>query len=128
VLAKTQGYARWPTFPENPQPTFSKQHFKMWVLAHYNEVVARAIQNKTLPLPEGATIVKDNFESANADKPTLISTMSKRGGRWYFVQSTPEGKVVVQDGKPQAGYNLAGCTSCHSQASENDQIYTHEFK
>ena len=43
----------------------------MWVVPHYNDVVAKAIQAKTLPLPEGSIIVKDNFERADAQRPRL---------------------------------------------------------
>jgi hypothetical protein len=128
LLAKIQSYPSWPKFPENLQPTFSKQHNRMWVVAHYNDVVSRAIQEKTLPLPEGSIIVKDNFDSGSSSKPTNVTTMSKQGGRWYWAETTPEGQVVVMDGKPLEGFNVPACANCHAQATGNDQVYTHEFK
>jgi len=128
LLAKIQGYKKWPKFPENAQPAFSKQHDKMWVLAYYNDVVGRAIQARTLPLPDGAIIVKDNMASADAPEPTVLTTMSKQGGHWYWAETTPNGNVVVLDGKPAEGFRVAECSNCHAQAADNDQVYTHEFK
>jgi hypothetical protein len=128
LLAKIQGYRSWPKFPENAQPAFSKQHFKKWVVAYYNDVVGRALQAKTLPLPDGSIIAKDNLDSADAAEPSFITTMAKRGGHWYFAETTPDGKVVVMDGKPLEGFDIAACKNCHEQAAANDQVYTHEFK
>jgi hypothetical protein len=86
VLAAAKGYASWSKFPEMQQPAKSEGHMGMFVLAFHNKVVGDAITAKTLPLPDGAVIVKEEMMSADA-KPMSVTIMSKQGGEWYYVKA-----------------------------------------
>jgi len=64
VFAKLNGYQAWPNFRENPTPKLSTAHMNMYVLAFHNDVVTQAIAAKTVPVPDGALIVKQNPATA----------------------------------------------------------------
>lgn len=127
IWADLQGYGSWPTFAENPTPKASQSHMKAYVLAHYNDVVAAAIAGKTLPLPDGAIIVKDNFMSPTDAQPMAVTVMAKQAGSWYWIEAMPNGMVMVDTtGQPLEG-NVAMCTGCHDGAKANDDVLTHDF-
>ena len=125
LLEKVKDYKSWPTFPDATAPKLSKGHGGLYVLAYHNDVVGQAVASHALPLPDGSIIVKENRPQADA-APAALSIMSKQGGGWYWLQATPDGKVVTAKGKPMAGA-VKGCAGCHSQASDNDQVYTYKF-
>ena len=126
VLAKIKDYASWPKFAENSEPKFSKAHMNMYVVTFHNDVVTAAINAHTLPLPDGALIVKDNKMKADAP-PHSITIMSKQGGKWYWLEATPDGKVVTMNDMAQEGYTAGMCVKCHDDASNNDFVFTHSF-
>ncbi len=128
VLAAAQGYASWPKFPENQQPMKSEGHMGMFVLAFHNTVVGDAITAKTLPLPDGAVIVKEEMMSADA-KPTSVTIMSKQGGEWYYVKASPDlMKVMTMKDMAMEGKSVGMCKDCHENGSDNDFVLTHKFK
>jgi hypothetical protein len=131
VWAKLDGYQSWPKFPENQTRAPSESHMNMLVLSYYNEVVGQAMTGGTLPLPEGAIIVKDNFASATDAMPMAITVMAKQNGQWYWLEATPNGEVIVDDmmdkGKPLEGNNVVMCVGCHNGAKSNDFVFTHKF-
>ena len=126
VLDQIKDYATWPRFAENPTPAFSKGHMKMYVLAFHNDVVADAIASNTLPLPDGALIVKQNMKAADA-APEALTIMSKQGGEWYYAETSPDGKVITMNGMALEGRKVAMCTDCHDTAADNDYVFTHKF-
>lgn len=127
VLEAIRGWESWPAFPENASPILSRAHRRTWVVAHYNEAVGRAMNGGgALPLPEGSTIVKE--QRVAPDSPAiLLSVMNKRGGKWYWVQATTDGKVLVVGGEPFEGFDHYDCHGCHQSAADNDQVFTHDF-
>ncbi len=131
LWAKIQGYSTWAKFTENQTPVPSKSHMDMFVVTYHNDVVADAVTNNTLPLPDGAILVKDNFASADAAMPMAVTVMSKEGGEWYWLEATPDGKVVIDSmmdkGKPLEGKGVTMCVGCHDGAKDNDQVFTHKF-
>ncbi|MBI5607904.1 MAG: hypothetical protein HY902_03385 [Deltaproteobacteria bacterium] len=131
ILAKIKDYHSWPKFAENATPKLSQSHMKMWVVTYHNDVVTQAIANKTLPLPDGAILVKDNGMSADDPMP-MPTIMAKQGGQWYWIEATPDGKVVIDEmmdkGKPLEGHDVKMCTGCHAaQKDKNDWIFVHDF-
>jgi hypothetical protein len=131
LWTKIQGYSSWAKFSENQTPVASKSHMDMYVVTHHNDIVADAITNNTLPLPDGSILVKDNFPSADATMPMAVTVMSKEGGEWYWLEATPDGKVVIDSmmdkGKPLEGKGVMMCVGCHDGAKDNDQVFTHKF-
>lgn len=127
VLEQTANYRQWPNFAENTTIERSAMHREMYVLAFHNDVVTRALESRTLPLPDGAVIVKENYAHKSDAQPKVLTIMAKESGRWYWLEATPEGRVVLEKDRPQEGFDLEGCRSCHSHA-ENDFVFTHQFK
>jgi hypothetical protein len=48
--------------------------------------------------------------------------MAKRGGTWFWVSATPDGKVFTADGVPLAG-DLGQCAGCH-MAADHDMVFS----
>ena len=126
LIAKTSSYATWPKFTENSEPKASKAHMNMYVVTFHNDVVTAAIAAHTLPLPDGAVIVKQNKMKPDAP-PQSLTIMSKQGGKWYWLDATPDGKVVTINDMAQEGFGAPMCTKCHDDASNNDYVFTHSF-
>ncbi len=128
ILASVKGYESWPKFTEMQQPTRSEGHMNMYVLGFHNQVVADAITAHTLPLPEGAIIVKQERMKPDA-APMSITVMSKQGGAWYYVKASPDGmKVMTMNDMALAGPEVGMCKDCHGGAADNDYVLTHKFK
>jgi len=128
VLGQIAGYQSWPKFTENATPKQSKGHMNMFVLAFHNDVVTGALEAKTLPLPDGSIIVKQNMAKATDSAPMAITVMAKRGGKWHWSETTPDGKVVVMEGKALEGEDVGMCVNCHQQSEDNDFVVTHPIK
>jgi hypothetical protein len=132
LLDAIKDHETWPKFDENSTPKLSKSHMNMWVVTYHNDVVTKAIADKTLPLPDGSILVKDNFAKQDDAMPMAVTVMSKQGGTWYWVEATSMGKVVVDEmadkGTPLEGYDAKLCVMCHSGAKDNDEVFTHQFK
>lgn len=128
VLAAAKDYASWPKFAENQTPNKSEGHMGMMVLAFHNKVVGDAIAAKTLPLPDGAVIVKEEMMGADA-KPMSVTIMSKQGGEWYYVKASPDlMKVMTMNDMAMEGTSVGMCKDCHDNAADNDFVLTHKFK
>lgn len=127
VLALTAGYRSWSKFAENPALKPSPTHNNMQVISYYNDVVGQAIAAKTLPLPNGALIVKENWAAATDAGPMALTIMHKQGADWYWSQVTPDGKVFLDGmGVPLEGKSVPMCVNCH-QTNVNDGLRTHDF-
>jgi hypothetical protein len=121
VLQKAEGYQSWPKFPEYEKGAKqSKGHGGDFVVAFYNDVAAPAVQGAT-PYPDGSILVKENRPQPDA-KPDALTTMAKRGGSWFFVKSTLDGKVFTEKGKPVAGA-VKDCVGCHAMAAK-DMVFS----
>jgi hypothetical protein len=128
ILASVKDYASWPKFAEMPTATRSEGHMNMFVLGYHNQVVTDAIASKTVPLPDGAIIVKQQMKSADA-APMSITVMSKQGGQWYWLSATPDGQqVMTMNNMPLEGPNVSMCKDCHDSAQDNDFVLTHKFR
>jgi hypothetical protein len=128
LLAQISGYQSWPTFTENSTPKQSASHMNMFVVTYHNDVVTQAISGKTLPLPDGAIIVKQNLAKATDTQPMALTVMSKQSGSWYWLEATPDGKVILDTmGKPLEGTDVTMCITCHGMHVSNDDVITHNF-
>ena len=128
LLAETSGYQSWPTFSENSTPKESASHMNMFVVTYHNDVVSQAISGKRLPLSDGAIIVKQNLAKATDTQPMALTFMSKQSGTWYWLEATPDGKVILDSmGKPLEGTDVTMCINCHGMHASNDDVITHDF-
>jgi hypothetical protein len=128
LLTGISGYQSWPTFTENSTPKQSASHMNMFVVTFHNDVVTQAISAKTLPLPDGAIIVKQNLAKATDTQPMALTVMSKQSGVWYWLEATPDGRVILDAmGKPLEGTDVTMCIGCHGMHAGNDEVITHDF-
>lgn len=127
-MKASEDYESWPNFPENTTPEKSEDHRGGYVLAYYNSVVGMSVDSGTLPLEDGAIIVKENFADEGDAEPAALTVMAKDEGRWYYYKSTTDGQVLTgPNGEGLQGYELSPCESCHEGADDNDYVFTHEF-
>ncbi len=132
VLEAIEDYEEWGLFAENEERMESTAHapggMNMWVLSYRNDIVATAEAQGTLPLPDGSLIVKENYPSSDAPTPMALTIMSKQDGAWFWLQSTPNGEVLLDpEGNPMEGTDVPMCVTCHTAAEENDFVYLHDF-
>jgi hypothetical protein len=129
ILTEIANYKVWPTFPENTTLKQSQSHGPgAWVIAYHNDALTQAMTSGTLPLPDGALIVKENYMNQSDPAPMALTTMAKQNGAWYWIESTPAGQVIDDSsGTPYEGPNVSLCTGCHTQRQSNDWIFTHQF-
>jgi hypothetical protein len=99
----------------------------MFVLSYYNDVVGTAMDDGTLPLPDGSIIVKENYGEEGDPMPMALTVMSKMDSEWYWVQGTPDGQVFMGPDGPLEGTDVGMCVMCHSAAADNDYVMVHEF-
>jgi len=121
------GYAKWGQFPQSTERTLSKTHNNMFVISYINDVVTKAVADGTVPLPDGAIIVKENYAKKDDLMPMALTVMSKMGQEWYWAQGTPDGKVFGGPDGPLEGKNVGMCVMCHGAATNNDSVLTHTF-
>jgi len=100
----------------------------MFVVTFHNDIVTQAITEKTLPLPDGAIIVKQNLAKATDTQPMAVTVMSKQSGAWYWLEATPDGRAILDSmGTPLEGTDVAMCINCHGVHASNDDVITHDF-
>lgn len=127
LWSQMANYKSWTKFAENTTPKRSATHENMFVVTYHNQTVAQAITAKTLPLPDGSIIVKENMAQAADPSPMAITVMAKQGGGWYWIKAMPDGKVFLDDmSRPMEGKGVAMCTMCH-KVEQNDGVFTHDF-
>lgn len=128
LLKRIEGYRAWRRFPANWEPRLSEGHGGVYVVAYHNDVVAQAMRDGRVPLPDGALIVKENRMQPRAP-PAALTIMSKQGGEWYWVKATPSGQVFLDErGQRIAGKNVEACEACHEARAANDYVFTHDFQ
>jgi hypothetical protein len=102
LLQRALGYPAWPTLEARGEPRPSSAHGRMHVVTHYNSVAGEALRAGTRPLPEGSILVAEHRRDPRA-RPSKLTVMAKERGAWYWLASTPDGKVFLAAGAPQAG-------------------------
>ncbi len=132
VIESIDGYEEWTRFSENVDRMKSGGHAPggnaMFVETFRNDVVVAAEETGTLPLPDGSLIVKENYPSDAAEDPMALTIMAKMDGEWFWLQMTPDGKVMRgPNGDPVEGTDVPMCVDCHSDVEDNDYVFLHDF-
>jgi hypothetical protein len=121
ILQRAQGYERWERFPRYVRPVRSQGHRDHYVVAFHNPIASRAAKGADIRYPEGSLIVKENRPTA--DRPPLtLSIMAMLHDGWFWIEATPEGRVVIEKKQPRAG-KLRNCIRCHQRAGA-DLVYS----
>ena len=86
-----------------------------------NDAAFAALAKKRFPLPDGAVIVKENYDANgrlyNLAVMRKVKGYNPEGGDWFWGYFTPEGGVLFE-GKP------ALCIGCHAQKKASDWIFS----
>jgi hypothetical protein len=65
-------------------------------------------------LVSDSILVKENRPQPESS-PVSLTTMAKVNGSWFWLKSTPDGRVFTTRGKPVAGA-VGACLGCHFEA------------
>lgn len=90
---------------------------------YVDEAANAPFDAKQGPYPEGARIVKPQFDSKSAEAPVNVTVMKKMAsgydpdnGDWYYGVYGADGSVL-NEGK------LEACIQCHTQAANQDYVF-----
>ena len=141
----TIDYAGWPQLTKEPvriapqafrfcvaTPRQQKlgPHFAPAIRLYANDVAADHLrEERTGPLPVGATIVKEKWWNEKAERPDAYAAMIKREagydpdhGDWEYLYVSLGEKEKVERGK------IESCIACHARAAEKDYLFRTHLK
>ncbi|WP_456447907.1 cytochrome P460 family protein [Deinococcota bacterium DY0809b] len=120
---KTQNFTeRWRHVPGKPAGRFEGgPPHGAFQQVFVNDLAFEALSQKRFPLPEGAVIVKENYDAEgrlyNLAVMRKVKGYNPEGGDWFWGYFTPEGGVLFE-GKP------ALCVGCHAQKKASDWVFS----
>jgi hypothetical protein len=118
-ILKTDPYVKWDLMPGTTRMRQGKEPHGALQNVYVNKLAYKAITGKAGSLPDGATIVKENYTAAGKlDSVTVLQ--KKKGynpeaGDYLWLKYGPNMKILAQ-GKADP------CIKCHSAAKDNDYI------
>lgn len=121
-ITETSDYTKWSFWPDHKGMQPGKAPHGPFHKVYVNDL---ALNAKTVPFPDGAIVVKENYSKEK--KLAAITIMKKikgynpEGGDWYWVKYSPEGKA------DKAG-KVQGCIKCHGAHKMNDYVFVHMIK
>jgi hypothetical protein len=120
--------ANWSTWPGKGMFYEGQEPHGMLLTTYLNENALVAITAKTGMMPDGAVIVKENYQPDST--LAAITVMYKVAGfnpehsDWFFSKHLPTGALErMPDGRAMEG-RVPGCQSCHSEQKANDYLFT----
>ena len=118
----------WKTWPGKGKFYEGRRPHGALLTTYLNPLALGAVNTKAGKMPDGATIVKENYEADST--LSSITVMRKFAGYnpdhddWFFTKFSPSGEV---EHGPE-GMALEGrvpmCESCHSEQKDNDYLFT----
>ena len=121
-LVEQQYAERWSHLPGEPAGKYKGGPPHGAVLQTFvNEAARVALAEGRFPLPDGAVIVKENYDAEgrlyNLAVMHKVKGYNPEGGDWFWGYFTPEGGVLFE-GKP------ALCVGCHTQKKASDWVFS----
>jgi hypothetical protein len=121
ALLQSQDYRSWQLWPgTTPQYEGTEPH-GMLLTTYVNELAREALANGTLPLPDGAIVVKENYMPDGTFDASTV--MVKRQGYapehndWFWAKYDAAGNADVA-GRAEM------CQACHSANRQQDHLMT----
>lgn len=116
-----QDYQSWAIVPGSTEKMPGKGAHGKFITTYANAVALNAIQTNASAMPDGAILVKDNFNTPEDGKPWSAVMMKKIDGEWFFGVFFPlyEPKAA---GLGTPGKQLSLCMDCHRKAV-NDRVF-----
>jgi hypothetical protein len=118
-ILKTDPYVKWDLMPGTTRMRQGKEPHGALQNVYVNKLAYKAIVGKAGSLPDGATIVKENYTAAG--KLSAVTVLQKKkgynpeAGDYLWLKYGPDMKILAQ-GKADP------CIKCHTAAKDNDYI------
>jgi hypothetical protein len=118
---QSEDYRRWQLWPGTSEQYEGTEPHGMLLTTYVNEAARQALENGTLPLPDGAIIVKENYMPDGTFDASTV--MVKRQGYapehndWFWAKYDAAGNAEV------AG-RVEMCQACHSANRQRDHLMT----
>jgi len=118
-ILKTDPYVKWDLMPGTTRMRQGKEPHGALQNVYVNKLAYKAITDKAGALPDGATIVKENYTAAG--KLAAVTVMQKRkgynpaAGDILWLKYGPDMKIMAQ-GKADP------CIQCHTAAKDNGWV------
>ena len=121
-ITKTSPYQKWALWPGHEAMHPGQSPHGAFLKIYVNKPAHEAIVKKLKVMPDGAIIVKENYDQ---DKKTLVAItpmykvkgFNPEAGDWFWAEYGPKGEMMAS-GKVQA------CIDCHAQVKASDYLVT----
>lgn len=119
-MTKMSPYHGWGYWPGHAGIKEGKSPHGKFVRVTANPVALMAARKGMKEMPDGALIMKENFDADR--KLVALTPMYKvkgynpEGGDWFWMKLAPDGTV-------EASGKLKGCVGCHAKVKKNDWIF-----
>lgn len=131
-LQKSNYRDAWATWPGKGKFYEGQRPHGALLTTYVNPLALGAANTKPGAMPDGATIVKENYKPDST--LASITVMRKFAGYnadhndWFFSKFLPSGELDKSpDGMVLEG-RVPMCQSCHSERKDNDYLYTGMIK
>jgi hypothetical protein len=118
-------YTRWPLWPGKGKLYEGREPHGMLLTTYVSKGALKVIKNKKGKFGDAAIIVKENYKP---DKTLAAVTVmykvreyNPEAGDWFWAKYAPDGTV-------QKAGKVEGCINCHSDAADNDWVFTGPIK
>ena len=109
-------YSQWPAH-DGMRPGQSPHG--VWHSVYGNNTLFDALPAENAEAPEGAIIVKENFDADKALKSLTVmakvSEWDEDNGDWFWANYRPDGTINAEG-------SVGGCISCHEGMKDNDYV------
>jgi hypothetical protein len=124
--------ATWPLWPGKGRLYEGKEPHGMLLTTYVNPLALGAVNAKAGLMPDGATIVKENYTPDSV--LAAVTVMYKVEGYnpehndWFFAKFLPSGELEMGPNEMPLEGRVAGCQSCHGEQKDNDYLFTGEIR
>lgn len=122
----------WATWPGKGKLYEGQRPHGALLTTYLNPIALGAANTKVGTMPDGATIVKENYEADST--LASITVMRKFAGYnpdhndWFFSKFTPSGEVEQSPEGMALEGRVPMCQACHGKQKANDYLYTGPIK
>ena len=119
-ITSHQPYKKWATWPGKGKMYRGTEPHGHFITVHINDIAAKSLKERK-GMANNAIILKENYnrnrELASITVMYKVKGYNPEGGDWFWTKYDHRFKIV-EEGK------VRGCLDCHSNAKENDFIFT----
>ncbi len=121
-ITKVSPYQKWALWPGHEAMHPGQSPHGAFLKIYVNKPAHEAIVKKMKVMPDGAIIVKENYDK---DKKTLVALtpmykvkgFDPESGDWFWAEYGPKGETMAS-GKVQM------CIDCHAKVKASDYLVT----